>query len=248
MSEETSRLLTKETTNRLLNRASAEAGAIQAQLRIAIDAARIAADTFEALASDGPGGVPAPDRRAQFNPILSNILLENPAINGTYSAWEPDALDGNDQAFEGRRDTGADATGRFLPYWTRYPGGRAVVEPLAGHEDASPGSNGGQAGAWYLVPRDTKKEIVIAPLTYEAAGRIETLATFAIPVVIDGRFRGITGANFNLAFIQKLAEDVSASIFGGAATVMIVSENGYVIADSTDPSLAGKSIEAAGDA
>lgn len=44
--------------------------------------------------------------RDQINTMLLSVLKDNPDFNGTYSCWEPDALDGQDQAF--RNNEGGD--------------------------------------------------------------------------------------------------------------------------------------------
>lgn len=236
----------QQTTEILINRAGSEAGAIKSELRVAIDAAREMATSFSVLAGNKAGATPAAERREQMNAIMQRVLERNPTINGAYSAWEPNALDGNDEAFRNSSDTGADATGRYLPYWTRAGEGKFKVEPLSGHEDASMGSNRLATGVWYLDPRATGKERIVGPLTYPAEGKIESLATFAIPVMIDGKFRGITGANFNLGFIQELATQVNSSLFEGKGSVVIISDNGLIIADSADASLIGQDVAKAG--
>ncbi|WFT80677.1 MULTISPECIES: hypothetical protein [unclassified Methylobacterium] len=68
-------------------------------------------------------------RRGQLSEILLSTLKRNPEFNGTYSAWEPDALDGSDARFAGRRDAGSDQSGRALPYWTRNAEGRSRSSP-----------------------------------------------------------------------------------------------------------------------
>jgi methyl-accepting chemotaxis protein len=84
-----------------------------------MDAARTMAQTFAVLANSNTSGTPVAERRRQFNAVLRNVLTQNPSFNGTYSAWKPNMLDGDDAAFINRRVMGSDASGRFLPYWTR---------------------------------------------------------------------------------------------------------------------------------
>jgi ABC-type sugar transport system substrate-binding protein len=91
------------------------------------------AQYFSQLILDFPAWVaetdiqPSAGRREQVNAIMPRVLERNPSINGTYSAWEPNALDGNDEAFRNRNDTGGDALGRYLPYWTRATGKERIV-------------------------------------------------------------------------------------------------------------------------
>jgi hypothetical protein len=80
---------------------------------------------FRTDGSPGAGGTAAGGRRTQFNAVLRNVLEHNPSFNGTYSAWEPNGLDGNDGPYQNAAAMGSDATGRFLPYWTRGAGGKS---------------------------------------------------------------------------------------------------------------------------
>ena len=162
----------EQTTEILINRAAAEAGTINSELRVAIDAAREMATSFSVLAGDTAGATPSALRREQVNAVMQEVVERNPTLNGAYSAWEPNGIDGNDEAFKNRRDSGADATGRFLPYWTRVDGDNLKVEPLTGMEDTSLGSNGLATGVWYLDPRATGQERIVGPLTYPAEGKI----------------------------------------------------------------------------
>ena len=230
---------------RLLNEAGVQAGIIKSRLSVGIQTARNMATTFSELASASEG-LPAEIRREKFNGILRHIVEQNSTINGTYSAWEPNALDGDDAAYRNRTDIGSDSTGRFLPYWTKDASGKAVVQALVEYEETSMASYGLQKGAWYLDPRSTGKERVIGPLTYLDQGKLVSLATFAVPVMIDGKFRGIAGANFNLNFVQKLVTSVDASLFDGQGSVAIISDNGLIVAYSEDAELIGKKVAAAG--
>ena len=230
---------------RLLNEAEVQAGIIKSRLSVGIQTARNMATTFSELASASEG-LPAEIRREKFNGILRHTVEENSTINGTYSAWEPDALDGDDATYRNRTDIGSDSTGRFLPYWTKDASGKAVVQALVEYEETSMASYGLQKGAWYLDPRSTGKERVIGPLTYLDQGKLVSLATFAVPVMIDGKFRGIAGANFNLNFVQKLVTSVDASLFDGQGSVAIISDNGLIVAYSEDAELIGKKVAAAG--
>ena len=64
--------------------------------------------------------------------------------------------------------------------------------------------------------------------------------------MIDGKFQGITGANFNLNFVQKLVTNVDSGLFDGKGSVIIISDNGLIVAYSDDASLIGKKVAAAG--
>jgi len=236
-------LLDKASKESLERLAATQAGLVRSQLNIAFNAARATARSLEAIASEDNGS-PANIRRAQLNNILLRQLKDNAALNGTYSAWAPNAIDGRDEAFIGRKDVGSDQTGRALPYWTRDAGGKIAVQPLVEYDSEELHANGVMKGGWYLGPQKTGQESILAPLPYIVQGKAVYLATMSDPIIINGKFAGVAGADFDLAFVQSLAEKVDASIYGGKGSVAIVSNAGLVIADSANPAAIGGPVQA----
>ncbi|KQT55192.1 MULTISPECIES: cache domain-containing protein [unclassified Aureimonas] len=232
-------LVKAKTAQSIASIAATNAGSIRSTLDHAFDSARIMARSFEILAkgdADAPG---LDDRRDRFNAILLGVLKDNPGFNGTYSAWEPDALDGSDGAYKNRRDVGSDATGRFLPYWTRDAGGRVAVQPLVEYDSHDLHPNGVMKGGWYIGPQTGQGESILAPLPYVVQGKNVHLATMSVPITIDGTFKGVVGADFDLAFVQALALDVKRTIYGGSSAISIVSGEGLVVASSEHPEAIG---------
>ncbi len=80
-------------------------------------------------------------------------LEREAGLNGTYNAWEPNAVDGQDAGYAGKQQTDADATGRFVPYWTRGADGRIAVQPLVEYDSRDLHPNGVMKGGWYIGPR-----------------------------------------------------------------------------------------------
>jgi len=219
-----------------------QANTLRLEFRTALAAARDEASTFAVLA-DPVGGLPVAARRAEFNRILEAILRREPRLNGTYSAWEPDAIDGQDASFRDRRETGTDQTGRFLPYWNRDKSGHVAMQPLVEYDSRALHPNGVMKGAWYIGPMENGRESVLDPLPYIVQGRSIYLATLSVPIVIDGKFRGVAGADFDLDFVQNLATDAQARLFAGKGNVTIISYLGLVVASSAHPNMIGKSYQ-----
>jgi len=233
---ELTRDLTKESLQRL---AAAQASKIQGSLNEAFDAARNMARSFEAL-TDGNASIPPEARRGRLNQILLNVLKDNPAFNGTYSAWEPGALDGMDERFKDNRKAGSDATGRFLPYWTRNAAGQIDIQPLVEYDSRDLHPNGVTKGGWYLGPQSGGGESILDPLPYVVQGKNVYLATMSVPMTVNGRFAGVAGADFDLSFVQELAQSVKAGIYSGRAVVEIISHKGLIVASSRNPDLIGQ--------
>ncbi|RCK50240.1 chemotaxis protein [Thalassospira profundimaris] len=224
----------------LLNRAQFEAKKIEEELDTAFDAARNLAQAFSVLADDKAAGTPPADRRRQFNAVLERVLEDNKAFNGTYSAWEPNALDGNDAAFKGNRNMGSDDTGRFLPYWTRNASGDIAIQPLVEYDSSAKHPNGLIKGDWYISPSRTGKENILGPLPYIVQGKSVFLATMSVPVMVDGKFAGVAGADYDLEFVQKLAVSVQQSLYEGQGDVVIMGNNGLIIANSGNAQTIGQ--------
>ncbi|MGJ4901319.1 methyl-accepting chemotaxis protein [Bradyrhizobium sp. HKCCYLS2058] len=239
VNHEVMQLVDRQTKESLMNRASTEANVIKAELEVGFDAARTLAQSFAVLA-DAKTGTAASARRAQLNAVLRRVLELNPAFNGTYSAWEPDALDGNDSTFKANKEMGSDHTGRFLPYWTRSAGGAIAVQPLVEYDSSERHQNGLVKGAWYINPSTTGKENILGPLPYIVQGKPVFLATMSVPVMIDGKFRGVAGADYNLDFVQRLAVKINTSLFDGKGKVVILNDTGLVVADSANQNVIGR--------
>ncbi|MBB4197856.1 methyl-accepting chemotaxis protein [Rhodoblastus sphagnicola] len=241
-------LLDRLSQDSLSRLASTQAGVIRAEVDSAFYAARAMARGLETLARpEKQGGSPASSRRGQLNDILLRVLKDNPRFNGTYSAWLPDELDGHDAEFVNRKDLGSDETGRALPYWTRDAQGKIALQPLVEYSSRELHPNGVMKGGWFLGPQADGKESILAPLPYIVQGKAVHLATMSVPIVVDGAFVGVAGADFNLEFIQTLAEKVNASIYEGKGSVAIITNAGLVVAASGKASAIGGAFEAIDD-
>ncbi len=224
--------------------AGEQAGKIQSEFELALDAARTMANVFEVGKSKDKYGMTTLNlSRSGLNAILLNVLKANPKFNGTYSCWEPNALDGLDQNYHNGIDGNNKDTGRFTPYWTRDASGNIAVQPLVEYDTMDKHPNGVLKGGWYIAPRDERRESVLGPLPYIVQGKQVWLATMSVPIVVDNKFYGVAGADYDLSFVQKLSEEVDSSLLDGQATIIILSDEGLIIANSEAPDLIGKSID-----
>ena len=181
---EVSQLIDSKTREALKTLASTQAGTIRMEVETAFSAARNMAKAMETVAASGGNGSPVDVRRTQLNALLLAVLKDNPRFNGTYSAWEPNALDNNDGAFVGKTDVGSDKTGRALPYWTRDAAGKIAIQPLVEYDSRDLHANGLMKGGWYIGPQENGKESILAPLPYIVQGKSVYLATMSVPVRI----------------------------------------------------------------
>ncbi|GAB2192005.1 methyl-accepting chemotaxis protein [Sessilibacter sp. MAH1] len=235
------------TLQNLQNLSGRYAKEVGSSFDLAFDAARSMAISFSsALSSEGEVGS-INLSRDYVNDVLLNNLIFNDGFNGTYSCWEPNALDGNDNQFklgslfQTTSEGNNPESGRFTPYWTRSKDGNIGVQPLVEYDSEENHPNGVPKGGWYQGPKANRLESILGPLPYVVQGEQVWLATMSVPIVIDDRFLGVVGADYNLDFVQRIAEEVDAKLFSGAGQVAIISEKGLLIADSEHPELIGSS-------
>ena len=142
------------------------ASRMQAALEVPLAAAQNTATIIEGLMQSKTHS------RAAVNALLQKMLTDNPDFFGTWVGFEPNAFDGRDADYAGR--AAHDATGRFIPYWYR-DGAQVDTEELKDY--LVPGD-----GDYYLLARDSGKQTLLEPFTYEVGGREVLMTTFAVPI------------------------------------------------------------------
>lgn len=238
VSERVSGLIEGKTLDGLKNLAGHYAGKIAVDFVVALDAARTMADIFM-VAKDSDNDDFELGRN-QINAILLKVLKDNPNFNGTYSCWEPDALDGQDADFRTGKNGNNALTGRFTPYWNRDESGNIAVQPLVEYDTMDRHPNGVLKGGWYIGPKQNHQESVLDPFPYIVQGKQVWLTTISVPVMVNGKFYGVAGTDYNLNFVQELSENVDKELFEGKGEIIIVSNVGLVVAHSEHPDLIGK--------
>ncbi|MFS2218709.1 methyl-accepting chemotaxis protein [Telluria sp. Tellsp104] len=141
--------------------------------------------------------------RPQVGTLVKATLLGSDDLVGAAVLWEPNALDGRDAEFAGKKPE-YDDTGRYMPYFSRGPGGMINVEPSV--PDA--------AIDVYNVPRDTGHAYFSEPYLYAVNGQKVLMTTLAAPILIEGRFQGIASADFMLSRLGDILKGIK-TIDGG---------------------------------
>ena len=206
---------------------SAQARLIRADTEIPLDTARALAQAL--TAAKDPENTYRNLSRSQVNSILRQILIENPTFLGIDTLWEPNAFDGQDAFYRGA--VGHDLTGRFIPYWVRNDDGSVNLVPLENYE--TPG-----IGDWYVIPRQTKTETVIAPLIYPINGVDTVMATFVVPIVYEDKFYGIVGVDAPISFVQNILDNVN--LYEGKASAFLMNSDGTLIGVGKTPQMVNK--------
>ena len=199
------------------------AGALQARI-----ASNLSSVSSLAGAMRGTKGANLPMQREQINELTKATLTSSEDLLGSAVTWEPNALDGKDADFANQKPN-YDASGRFMPYWTRGAGGKLQVEPIV--FDPKAGAND-----WYDVPKRTGKTYFTEPYIYPVDGKNVLMASLVAPIMIDGSFKGTASADFMLTRLTKILADLKV-IEGGKLALI---SNGGLYASHPVPERLGK--------
>ncbi|MBK5342173.1 methyl-accepting chemotaxis protein [Pseudomonas sp. TH49] len=181
--------------------------------------------------------------REQLISLIKENVEQNPKILGTYIGWEKNALDHNDAAYVGTRVVGIDAAnGRFLPWWFRNDDGTLGLDKLADVDDQKVLSTGVRASEYYLCSKESKKSCVIDPAPYKVGDKIVMLASFIEPIMLNGAFQGIVGADLSVNFIQEMLLGANQKLYSGAGQMALIGGNGRIVAYTKDPSKFGEKV------
>jgi methyl-accepting chemotaxis protein len=147
-----------------------------------------------------------PLSRPQINEMVKAVLAGSGDLIGAAVTWEPDALDGKDAEFASQAPL-YDATGRFMPYWTRNAAGEMHVEPIVFGTEAG-------ANDWYDIPKRSGKVYFTEPYVYPIEGKPVLMASLVAPIMIGQQFRGTASADFMLPRLGKILAELKV-IEGG---------------------------------
>ncbi|EJM14425.1 methyl-accepting chemotaxis protein [Pseudomonas sp. GM18] len=181
--------------------------------------------------------------REQLISLIKENVARNPKILGTYIGWEKNALDHNDAAYVDTQVVGIDASnGRFLPWWFRNEDGSLGLDKLVDVDDQKTLSTGVRASEYYLCSKETKKACVIDPAPYKVGDKIVMLASFIEPIMLNGAFQGIVGADLSVNFIQEMLLGANQKLYSGAGEMALIGGNGRIVAYTKDPSKFGEKV------
>jgi methyl-accepting chemotaxis protein len=160
---------------------------------------------------------------------LKITLEKTPTVLGVYTLWEPNKFDGKDNEYVNKE--GHDATCRFIPYMVKSSKGISLV-PLVDYTTEG-------VGDYYLLPKKTKKMMLIEPFKYKIDNEEVLLTSVIIPIMDDsGSFIGIVGADIALNTLQ--AKVSKAKPMDGFASV--ITDMGQIVASGSDESSITKNL------
>ena len=238
----TEELLYKELRGRLLSIGQDEGRRVSGQINRAMQSARSFGAVIGSLRDEATDkNLSRRALRARIVGLLGGVLEKETSFLGTYTAFEPNALDNADNLLAGQ--TGSDENGRFGPYVYRTATAADNIDVLVGLENQERDANGIRAGEYYLCPKETRQDCLIDPYLYPVDGEDVLLTSLVTPIMEGDKFLGIAGVDFSIEFIQSIAEQVSLDLYGGESTVVIASHVGIVAGHSAEPGALGKRVD-----
>jgi methyl-accepting chemotaxis protein len=222
VSIQTSRMVTRYALTGAQAMAKQHASEIKSDLDDAMNTARTLSQIFSNFETIG-----AEERRQFINKQLETVLTKNAGFLAVWSCWEPNALDGMDHYFVNL--DGTDATGRFIPRWSRSSG-QISLKPLIDYD--KPG-----AGDYYLVPKKADAETLVDPYLTDVAGQKTWITSLVVPIRNSKNVLvGVVGIDIELAKFQKMTENFHPYDVGVSA---VFANNGVIVAHP-NPSRIGK--------
>ncbi|MBD9484997.1 methyl-accepting chemotaxis protein [Pseudomonas sp. PDM14] len=235
-------LLEQMIKDRLVTLAEAQVSQIQRELEYPLIVAGNLAQTNALMGeTDANGNALIGASREELSNLLRNVVVKNPRLIDAYIGWEPNAFDQDDDLYAGQTENAYDESGRFMPWWYRKADGTPTAEPLGSDmENEKRLPTGVRAGEYYLCPRETKSICIIDPAPYEMGGKMVMMASFNVPILVNGQFRGVVGADLAVDFVQQLLSKADAELYDGAGEMALISTNDRLVAYTKDASKLGE--------
>ncbi len=239
--QRTQALLEQVIKERLVALAGSQVSQIQRELELPLGIAKNMANLNGLLGETDEAGNPRLSiSREQLNNLVRQTTERNPKLNGSYIGWEPGAIDGMDASYAGQKGNGYDGSGRFLPWWFRNADGSLGQDAIGFMESKKLLDTGVREGEYYLCPKERQKPCAIDPAPYDVGGKVLILSSFTAPILVNGEFRGISGADFSLNFIQDLLGKADQQLYQGAGDLALIASNHRLVAYSKDSSKLGE--------
>lgn len=241
VAESTNQLVEEAVGDNLLSLARASSSEIQRSLEFPLHVASGLADlNRQMIRSEGSSTTQLMMTRKELSTVVRNALMSNQELLDTYIGWEPNAVDGRDLEYLGNTSSGSDANGRFTPWWYRNESGEPLLDSMSPTMESKKNlPNGVREGEYYLCAKETKRPCVVDPAPYEMNGKQVMMASFTVPIMAEGKFRGAAGADLSVEFVQEILSAANSSLYGGVGEMALIATNGGVVGYTQDKSKLG---------
>ncbi|MGC8121560.1 methyl-accepting chemotaxis protein [Marinobacter sp. VGCF2001] len=174
--------------------------------------------------------------RRDLQEAVGAVLKSRENLDSLYAHFEPNAYDDEDIFFTGGVEEHSSDEGTLEIAYYREQGGSVefarTEDPAEKYEDDRD-EFGTRTAEWYLCPRDNLRPCLIEPYEEEVReGYFALMTSLVVPLLKDGRFAGVVGADINLSTLQPTIEQVSRDLYDGQSKVTLLSQKGLIVASS----------------
>ncbi|MBD1581446.1 methyl-accepting chemotaxis protein [Pseudoalteromonas sp. S16_S37] len=161
---------------------------------------------------------------------VAGALQQNKFVSSMYAQFEANGYDNLDAQYRAGASHSVSGDGTLEIYFTRDSSGinQQKVAAAADKYLAARNEFGLREAEWYLCARDKNKPCIMEPYLYDGT----LMTSLTVPVQANGRFVGLVGVDVNLPIFQEQVEELSSSLYQGAAKVTLLSELGLVVGSS----------------
>lgn len=173
--------------------------------------------------------------RQAIIPIIKQQTLRNPNYFAVGITYLPGYFDGKSPEY--RKVPGYYDDGRFAVYWYTENDSLILYDPVHSWDEEM--LNGDE---WWEIPKETKEAYFYVDL-FTLKNKKVLMLTAVEPIIEKGKFIGVINIDYRSDFMQKLALNLSNSLYKHNTFVEIISDNGEIAANSKVDTLIGKHIK-----
>lgn len=194
----------------------------------------IAKNLASLMANTASGSGLKPYSRDEVLLLANHLLQVNKGISSIYAQFEANGYDNRDSDFD-TSSQHSSTTGTLEVYWIREASGLKFIQtpdPSVKYLD-NRNELGLREAEWYLCSRDTSKPCLMEPYFYEIEpGNSVLLTSLVYPVIVENRFRGVTGVDMNLPVLQQGLMQQAEKLYAGKAQLYLLSGRGMLLASN----------------
>ena len=181
--------------------------------------------------------------------LMAANALKHSQTSATYIQFEANKFDGKDSDYASGYLHSVQGAGTFEPYFVKEEGGnisQLAIESADEKYDDTITENGSRASEFFLCPKEKRSACILNPYLYEIRpGYSELMTSLVVPVLSNGQFLGMVGADLNLPVLQTKATSLKQSLYNGHSEVFIISHDGFIAASTQTEDKLGKPFNSA---
>lgn len=174
--------------------------------------------TIQALAAalEGVAGTEGAVRE-EYLELMEQVLRRSDRVFGIWSAFEPNAFDGKDATYAGKKPFN-DSSGRFVPYFYDL-NGKIGHDVLIDYD--KPGD-----GDYYQLARQTGIESISPPYYYNVGGTSTYVTSVAVPIKKGGQVVGAAGGDL---MVEPICNTLAALEIFDTGYASLIDQNGTIV-------------------